>query len=292
MRYLMENVILLEDGVKKKVSVLVKNGKIHYLGSPLSRLNVMKIEVQAYTLTPSFVFFSPNIPYFSFDQFKSFLSRQFLLKGCGTLISFFSINYLSEFDKSASKKKLSFMNSPIDYILGLKIHALNLTPSIITKCNSAGIPIVFVEFSMFNELNSIPWGWIKTASFPQNPILVPFFENNIRPLQKRKLLKKWTELLLNEKIHHLPQPLPVNEPLKLEVIKKIGLYPKKGVLKQGGEVNYNLFLNTKLSGTTSQKNKEPDISVTKGKFSNINRQPIFRPGFGEELKIRQTALFR
>lgn len=292
MRYLMENIILLEDGVKKKVSVLVKKGKIHYLGSPLPRLNVMKIEVQAYTLTPSFVFFSPNIPCFSFDQFKSFLSQQFLLKGCGTFISFFSIDYHSEFDESVSKKRLGFINSPIDFILGLKIHALKLTPSIITKCNSAGIPIIFVEFSTFNELNSIPWGWIKTASFPQNPILVPYFEKNIRPLQQRRLLKKWTELLRNEKIHHLPQPLPVNEPLKLDVIKKIGLYPKKGVLKQGGEINYNLFLNKQLSGTPFQKNIEPDISVNKGKFSNINRQPIFRPGFGEELMIRQTALFR
>ncbi|MCJ7839463.1 hypothetical protein MUB24_00785 [Lederbergia sp. NSJ-179] len=295
MHYLMEDATFLFNGQRKKVSMLVRQNEIRYIGYSVPRLNVMKLNVQAFFLTPSFVFYSPTIPKFSFAQFKTYFSQEYLLKGCGCMITDFTIQYQHQFKEELEKKRLELLNSPIDYLFGVKLKAEKLVPELVHICKREAIPVLFIELKNTHELVNIPWGWIKEASFPNNPLFVPCFSVSTKPLRQKHLLGKWCEILQNENIHHLQEPLPINKPLKLAILKKIGLYPKKGILKAGGEINYNLFLKqNKGEHLTSEREEEciPHISVSKGKFVSINQTPVFRPGAGKEIVIYQTGLFK
>lgn len=294
MRYLMEDVTFLFANQLKKTSVLVQKNEIRYIGYSAPKFNVMKLNVQAFILTPSFVFYSPNIPSFSFEAFKTYFSQEYLLKGCGCIVTDFTILYQHQFLEKLEKKRLELLNSPIDYVLGVKLKAKILTPKIVQLCKKETIPVLFIELENGQELERIPWGWIRETSFPNKPLFIPDVSNVVKPLQQRQLLKKWHHILQHEKIHHLPTPPPANKPLNLDILKKIGLYPKKGVLKAGGEISYNLILKQTKQGDPSswiERNIVPHISVQNGKFAIINQSPMFRPGFGKEMKIRQTGLF-
>ncbi len=294
MHYFMEDVTFLVDNQIKKISLLVQKNEIRYIGYSPPKFNVMKLNVQAFFLTPSFVFYSPNIPSFSFETFKTYFSREYLLKGCGCILTDFAIQYQHQFIEKLEKKRLELLNSPIDYVLGVKLKANILTQKIIQMCNRETIPALFIELDNAQELEGIPWGWIREAAYPNKPLLIPDVSSVVKPLQQRYLLKKWCDILRNEKINHLPKPLPINKPLNLDILKKIGLYPKKGVLKAGGEINYNLILKQEKQEHDSAWNDNkiiPHISVNNGEFVIMNQNPIFRPGFGKEIAIHQTGLF-
>jgi len=291
MDYIIENALSVENGSSTKVSMLVRNREIRYFGADTLNLSLIKMDARSFIITPSFIYFAPHIPDLSFEEFKSYFSDHFLTKGCGTIITNFQIEHLNEFDKMLRKKRQSMLNSPIDYLLGVTVPAATLNTSLVIKCKIAKIPIIFIEFNRLNELERIPWGWIKDASFPYNPIFIPIFPPSMKSYRQKFLSRKWDSILQKEKLPHLPQPLQTELPLNLEIIKKIGLYPKKGILKVGGEISYNLYLQNEQKSEIKNNILRPSICVQKGKFLCINEKPIFRPGYGDEILINKTALF-
>ncbi|MBS4217310.1 hypothetical protein KHA96_03165 [Bacillus sp. FJAT-49711] len=293
MDYIIENAVSIDNGQRKKVSMLVRDCEIRYFGSKSLNLSLLKMDASSFAITPSFIYFAPNIPDLPFEQFKVYFSNQFLKKGCGTLITHFDISLLKDFDKMLIKKRISLLNSPIDFLIGVRVPATILNPALIIKCKQMKIPIIFIEFTRMSELEKIPWGWIKNASFPYNPIFIPTFPPAMKTYRRKLLSQKWNNILQAEKLPHLSQPLQSDTPLKIEIIKKIGLYPKKGILKVGGEISYNLYLQlNEFEHVSKDINKyDPSIAVQKGKFIFINETAIFRPGYGDEITINKTSLF-
>ncbi|MBS4203129.1 hypothetical protein [Lederbergia citrea] len=294
MQYIIDHAMYISEGQEHAVSMLIKDNEIRYFGEHVPNLPVIKMDARSFFITPSFVIFAPDIPHLTFDQFKTYFSDQFILKGCSTILTTFDIKYEFEFDKKLLEKRTSMLNSPVDYIIGLKVPAEKITASLVRKCKTAKIPAIFIEFTKIKDLATIPWGWIKEASFPYNPVFIPTFPPRIKLSRQLKTSRKWDLILLKEKISHISQPLPVNKPLNAEIIKKLGLYPKKGIFTVGGEVSYNLFLkSSKLDDylAPSYETTLPEIAVKKGKITSINRKALFRPGSGEEVIINKTALF-
>ncbi|MBS4194497.1 hypothetical protein [Lederbergia citri] len=294
MDYIIENAFSIEDGKRSKVSMLVRDCEIRYYGSKSLNHSILKMDASSFIITPSFVYFAPDIPDLPFEQFKVYFSDCFLKKGCGTVITNFHVSKLKDFDKMLVNKRKLLLNSPIDFLLGVTVPAIILNPLLIIKCKQAKIPIIFVELSRMRDLEKIAWGWIKDVSFPYNPIFIPYFPSSMKTYRQSLLLRKWNSTLQSEKLLHLSQPLRPDLPLTIEITKKIGLYPKKGILKVGGEISYNLYLqNNEFNNDDSiDVNKcEPSISVQKGKFAMVNEKPIFRPGYGDEITIKKTSLF-
>ncbi|MCJ8006672.1 hypothetical protein ACFFF5_01865 [Lederbergia wuyishanensis] len=293
MNYIIENALSLEDGQWMKVSMLVRNQEIRYFGSKSLNHSLIKMDARSFIIMPSFIYFAPDTPDLPFKDFKVYFSDHFVKKGCGTIITNFRISRLNDFEKMLKLRRKTLLNSPIDFLLGVTVPASMLNTSLIIKCKTEKIPIIFVEISRIKELESIPWGWIKDASFPYNPIFIPTFPTSVKAFRQKLLMKKWSSILLNEKIPHLSQPLQLEQPLSTEIIKKIGLYPKKGILKVGGEISYNLYLKSNVEGSYKETDYQsnPSICVQKGKFVSIDGSSIFRPGYGDEIRINKTSLF-
>lgn len=294
MHFAVENAKFVAGGKESIISMVIKDNEIRYFGDNVSMFTLMKMDTSPFVLTPSHVMFITNFPTDSFVSFKKYVMEHLLANGCGTIITDFTVSYDFEFETKLMEKRTSLLNCPIDYVLGVRIPASKLTTSTMKKCKKAKVPVVFVEINNRKELGSIPWGWIKEAAFPYNPLLIPIFPSEVKVAAQKRISSYFSKLLEKEKINHLSYPLSPNKPLDEKILKKIGLYPKRGVLRTGGEISYNLSYRNSLveqKKTTYYDSLKLAIAVHKGRFTFIDSQPIFRPGFGEEILINQTALF-
>ncbi|MFK4997765.1 hypothetical protein ACI2OX_10775 [Bacillus sp. N9] len=92
----------------------------------------------------------------------------------------------------------------------------------------------------------------------------------------------------------MSSPLDEHTPLQEKTLKKMGLYPNRGILRVGGEVSYNLYWKDRCADGQSEvevQQLQLAVSVHKGKFLYTDPHSHFHSGFGEELVINQTALF-
>ncbi|MCZ0754454.1 hypothetical protein [Anoxybacillus sp. J5B_2022] len=84
-------------------------------------------------------------------------------------------------------------------------------------------------------------------------------------------------------------------PLPLAVLKKIGIYPQKGDLRIGGEVDYNLYahISSKVAETfvVDYDKHVPVITVHNGKVMKAGDELFFQPGFGRERVVRAPGMF-
>ena len=111
------------------------------------------------------------------------------------------------------------------------------------------------------------------------------------------LLKAWAEIAIREKIPHIKYPLAEKQPVPLEVLKKTGIYPKKGYLHPGGELSYNLYWSEKMDQADENldhivQEKNLIITVHKGKLVRVWNKIFYREAFGEELRVNRPAFFQ
>ncbi|MGE8204324.1 hypothetical protein ACQKP0_07140 [Heyndrickxia sp. NPDC080065] len=281
-----------EQNVKKQ-SLFIKNNTIHSIKTDFVKTALMRMNVSSFIMTPTHVMLDSDIPVSTFQIQKKYFTTNFLLKGCHTIITPFTIQNEWKFDQELHKKRVSLLNSPVDYVLAVKLPLEKLSTNIIRKCKKGKIAIIFCEIHDESSLSQIPWGWIREAMFPYNPILVPIYLVNDHS-KKKAILKKWNDILGYEKIPSLSDEMPKKTPISVKNLKKFGLYPKRGDLHIGGEINYNLYFKNKKVAEQKGIHYDNDrlaIMVHKGRVTTTLNTTKFRPGFGEEIVINGTSLF-
>lgn len=290
--YIIEKANIEIENTKKNTSLLIKDNKIYSMKDSFKRNNYIRMNLSEFIMTPNHVMLDLNAPPSNFQEMKQYFTENFLLKGTGTIISAFSIQFENQFEEELRKKRTSLINSPIDFVIAVKLPLEKLSTTIIRKCKRNKIPVIFVELKTIEDLYKKPWGWIKEAMFPYNPVLVPIFSTDQKA--KKNLLKIWNEILDKEKISHTFDEIPEKTPIDLKNLKKFGVYPKRGDLSIGSEINYNLYFKADKVDERGQIHYDKDklaVMVLKGLITISCHEVIYRPGFGEELKIEGTSLF-
>jgi hypothetical protein len=257
----------------------------------------MKMNVEPYIMTPTYVLFSSKIPHHgSFQELKSYLNEDFLLKGCTTVFTYVEISYENELSGKVEAMKTALMSSPLDFLIGVKIPARLLTPSLIRNCKKLKVPAIFVEMKEQIDLDQIPWGWIREALFPFNCPLIPIISSSQKKEAKAGL-SKWKDIMIKEKIPALYEMVDGNKPLSISLLNKIGFYPQKGSLMNGTELSYNLYLKSREINnvdTASLFHYHSDrlvVTVHKGKVIRSGEKVLFKPGNGEHVKVRTPSYF-
>jgi hypothetical protein len=235
--YIIENANLLKDKQLKTCSLLISESRVTKIDTHFNHYGLIKMNAEAYIMTPSYVLFNSNIPHNgSFQTLKKCLIEEFLLKGCTTLFTYVSVSCESELSAKIIMLKTALLSSPIDFIIGVRVPIRLITPSFIRKCKKEKIPAIFVDLQNLNELEKIPWGWIKEAMFPFNCPLIPIISSSHRK-EVKSVLSKWKGIMIKENISALYEELNENHPLTVTVLNKIGLYPQKASLMSGTEVS-------------------------------------------------------
>ncbi|MFD2445849.1 hypothetical protein ACFSO7_17970 [Bacillus sp. CGMCC 1.16607] len=298
MTYIIENANILKENELVTTSFLVKENHIAYMSSHFHKYSFMKMNGEPYIMTPTYVIFDPLIDLpVSFQEKRDYFLNQFIQKGCTTLLTIVEVKYESELQSKLKSRKVELLNSPIDYVIGVKIPLRTISSSFVRKCKREKIPAIFIEIKESDDLTSVPWGWVREAMFPYNSPLIPIFSDNDLHNNKRLLLE-WNRILDEHKINHISSTLDEKVPLQMNVLSKIGIFPLKSSLIQGAEVSYNLYKrnreikNIDVMSLFHYHNDRLLITVHKGVVIRAEgNESLFRSGFGEYVLINTPSYF-
>lgn len=296
MNYIIEGAnVVSEEGITIS-SFLIHDHKISHYGRSLKQYQGMRMKASDYIMTPGHVYLdfqlvnSKNL-----EDYKSKLVK-LVTKGCTTVLVPCEISYESEFENKVRAARHSMINSTIDFVIGIRIAAEKLTPSIIRLCKRHKIPYILADVNEDTNIHCIPWGWIREAQFQFQIPIYPLW--NIGDKKELKIRKQiWEEkAILHNITTYLNFPIDFR-PVPKVIRQQIGIYPKKGELLIGNDLDYNLYAFPLEEPEVEEKNKldydkiEPLITVHKGKVLKVNGKVNFFPGFGQELIIKIPGLF-
>lgn len=297
MMYIIENANLLKDMQLNTRSFLISENRITKIGSHFNHYRMIKMDAGPYIMTPTFVLFNSNIPQIgSFQELKTCLLEECILKGCTTLFTYVSVSYENELSVKITKLKTALLSSPIDFIIGVRVPIRLITPSFIRSCKKEKIPAIFVDLQNPDELEEIPWGWIREAMFPFNSPLIPLISSEQKK-EVKTVLSKWKGIMNRENIPALYDELKENQPLTVTILNKVGLYPQKASLMCGMELSYNLYTKTKEIQNVDEVNlfhyhgDRLVVTVHKGKVLRAGDEVLFKPGNGEHVRVRTPSYF-
>jgi hypothetical protein len=297
MAYIIENINLLKETSLQSTSILINNGRIEHFMHSVRKHSLMRMNGTDFIMTPPHLIYDPQIPVDKdFLHLKQYYINEFIKKGSTVFLTHVAVSQEYLLKKSLAKMKTNLLNSPIDFIIGVKIPVHLLTPSLVRKCKREKVPVIFVEVDDVSEFCKIPWGWIKEAMFPYNSPLVPIFNNG--NTKKHKLMKdKWNNILSEEKIPFVKEEIPEKMPLPKSVLCKIGVYPKKLAILQGSEVSYNLYWKMAEVNKIEESelflyhNHRLVVTVHKGTVIRAGEEVLYRPGFGELMLIKTPGFY-
>lgn len=299
MTYIIENASILKENDLMTTSLLVKDNKIAIMSNNFNKYSLMKMNAEPYIMTPTFCLFDSltDLDEKPFQQKKEYFQKNYILKGCTTILTFVDIKYESELSTKLKNIKMELINSPIDYIIGIRIRLHLLTPGFIRKCKREKIPAIFIDLQDSDDLSIVPWGWIREALFPFNSPLIPII-SEVENQNNKKLLLEWKNELAKQKIHHFEAPLTERIPLQLHELSKLGIFPLKSSIIQGGEVSYNLYKksreirNVDVMSLFHYHNNRLLVTVHKGVIIRAaGNELLFRSGFGEHVKVKMPSFF-
>lgn len=284
LNYIIEDANVVSDLGITIASFLIDDYKISHYGKSLQKYQGMRMNVSKYFMTPGHV-----IADFSLLNCENIVDYRkqltnLIVKGCTLALVPCYIQYESEFEKKIRAARHAMINSTIDFVIGVQIPLEKLTPGIIRLCKRHKLPYIITEINEHTNIYSIPWGWIREAQFQFQVPIYPLW--NIEDYKELKIqMESWEQVTSS---HYIPTYLRFPTDLRLvpKVIRKqIGIYPKKGDLFIGNELDYNLYEYANYDKIV------PLITVHKGKVIKVNDEVNLYPGFGQELNIKLPGLF-
>lgn len=293
MNYIIDHANVIENNSRQKKSYFIKDNQIAYISNQLNKYKFMRFDASPYVMTPGHVIIDYDL--LTLDDFTMYKKREAELieNGCTTVVIVTRALYEREIEVNIKKARLSMINSSIDYAVGVNIPIYLLRHSVIRFCKKKKIPFLTTEIKDDTDLSEISWGWIKEALFSFNLPIYPLWRcTNIKTMKKQRA--EWERVTAEHGIKtnlNFPDDKCV---LSKETIKQMGIFPSKGELLIGGDVDYNLY---KLKGEKVEQSykidydkDKPVITVHKGKLLKAG-DIIRRPGFGEELIVKLPGHF-
>lgn len=296
MEYIIEKVPLLKNGQFEKVSLLVKNNRIHSMRKHFPHDKKLRMNTQHFVMTPIYVLSIPShsIPT-SIEEQKHFFIEKVIQKGSTFYLTYVDIIWQFQFHTTLKNLQMKLLNCPVDYAIAVKIPLRLLTVEFIRKCKKEKISAIFVDLHS-GDLSSVPWGWIREALFPFNCPLIPYMDTN-KTREKIKKLKEWKKIMEEQKLPSLKSPLDDFTPIPFPDLVKLGFYPVKFGIHQGGEVSYNLYVVDETECSNEQQlyyhfQEKLAVTVHKGAIIKAGDKIKYRPGFGEHIIIQKPAFFQ
>lgn len=295
MKYIIDQANLFKNNKVERCSIVIKENRIDYIDKCSGLYHFVRMQANEYVLTPGHVMLDYSFQTSrTFAEFKEYVQRFFILRGCTTILAVCDVRYEKELPNALKQLRQKLLNIPIDYFIGVRIPLRTLTPSFVRSCRRLKIPVIFLELSGKENLDNIPWYWIYEALYSYPIVFAPYWEN---PTASTGQQKRWRKILEKHNIPHLPFSLMERTPLPLDVLKKIGIYPLKGDIRIGGEVDYNLYDIAALSHSVAQKanvdydKHVPKVTVHKGRLLKAGDELYFYPGFGKECVVQAPGMF-
>jgi hypothetical protein len=297
MAYIIENINILKKERLKKTSILVAGNRIEMIKDSFQKYRCVRMDGSPYIMTPTTTILDNKVTQQSNSKKqKQYIEENLIKKGCTTFLTSCQLTNEKELHVATKKIKNNLLNSAIDYVIGVQIPMKILTPSFIRLCKKEKIPVIFIEIKDAGELARIPWGWIKESMFPYNPPLVPIFLS-MKELEKKNAQIIWASIMREGKIPSINKELKEGVAISSNNLVKMGIYPFKGNVYQGGEVTYNLYeksrsiINIEENQLFLYHNDRIQMTVHHGECIRAGDHVYYRPGFGEHIGVKVPSYY-
>ncbi|WP_102345784.1 hypothetical protein [Bacillus sp. Marseille-P3661] len=296
MRYIIEHAnVVLDKGIIVR-SFLVEDKKIGYYSTSLKQYKGMRMDASSYFMTSGQIINDLDLLTIANSFEYRNRIKKLIQKGCTTILTSFYMAYEEGFKQKLDYANHCMINSTLDYEIGLQLPVEKLTPTMIRLCKKHKIPFILVDISDHTNLYYVPWGWIREAMYLYNVPIYPLWKTENKKIYKEQK-QLWEEICTINKIPtHLNFPTDLS-PIPKTILKQIGLYPKKGELLIGNDLDYNLYSFPSIDSKVEEKDKldydkqEPIITVHKGRIMKVMDTVNYFPGYGEKLKVNIPGLF-
>lgn len=115
--------------------------------------------------------------------------------------------------------------------------------------------------------------------------------------ERTKAQTAWSIIMRDANISSLKKELMENDIISYEALIKIGIYPFKGNIYQGGEVTYNLYEKSRSIINIDEKElyhyhyNKILVTYHKGVCVRAGEKVFYHPGFGDQMEIKVPSFF-
>ncbi|KMM38167.1 hypothetical protein [Guptibacillus hwajinpoensis] len=293
MKQLYENVSI--NGTRYK---LATESKITYKTTEGRLEKGISCSFDRFLMKPGKVLFVEELSLKPEDEFFDSMKR-YIMNGATTILTITTIQDERTFEKELNRSINGLAKSPIDYVIGIRTDASQLTPEFIRKCARYRIPLVIAEFKTEEIWNDSVFEWTIQANFPYGAALIPDF-SFLKTFQEDKIEQERLRLLSEAQVKGLDacfyQELVSEKELSSDMLKRTGIYPMKDCLASGADFDYNLYLQNSSNQVEEDQildydGEDPIISGLRGKLLKVNDKIVLKVGYGKHLTIHKPSFF-
>ncbi|MFS0781390.1 hypothetical protein [Bacillus sp. 1P06AnD] len=239
MSYIVEQLSLYENGQVRKTNLVMKDDLVYARDIPVNRMSFMRLNLDNHILLAAETIFG------SVEQWLHGGNRYAdacIRMGATTVIFAMEIDYERQFDNLLKKTRKALASFPLDYVIIAKVPMALVRPSLLRRCKQNHIPAVIVAIEAGGEIGKVAWSRMREAIFPYKMVFVPEYA-----VCSDKQKYDWQTCMQKDKLPHLQEPLRLNEHLPKDALKKFGIYPFKGIIRNNGEISYNVIKENDLN---------------------------------------------
>ncbi len=283
MPYIIEKIMLYENEQIKHCDLVVKNNVIYSRDISVRQMKFIRLNMDKHIIIATESVFG-NLEQWRREGLE--YAKKMVLIGATTII--FPVDVKSERQLKATFQKVreELASFPLDYVLAIRIPFSSLNPKLIRLCRLLHIPICVVMMNGQENFRSIMWKEIREAVFPYKLVFIPQCDG--------QNLIEWNQFMNNEWLSFHDKSLIEATGISKSFLKKIGIYPHKGILRSGGDVTYNVLQESDKEYLMNEDliyYDKIEYTVFKNNVIRVGKEVVFTKNAGEELVIKVPGFF-
>lgn len=288
MPYVLEGISLYENDEIKQTNLVVKDSLFYSRDLSVTYLKYIRLQMDKYIMIAGETAFG------SLETYKENpmeYTTKMILLGATTIIFPVDVSYEYQLKQAFKSARQALTDFPLDYVFVLQIPLPLLRPSIVRYCRQHYIPGIITKIHDVSSIQSIPISWIRDAAFPYKIVFIPQFSSNEKDQQRMN----WNGLFQNMQLAYVEDQIALHQYLPKKIVKMLGIYPHKGILRTGGEVTYNVIHEEDQTTLMSQKKLYHDkilYTVFKNKVIRAGTACFIPSEKGKELVIKVPGFFQ
>ncbi|GAE29029.1 hypothetical protein [Halalkalibacter hemicellulosilyticus] len=297
--YLLDKVIKVDEKRVKDRCFIVEEGRVRYATTTFKQWNKKRVSMNGTVLCSGRVYFDDSLLYEGGDDILYERQKQLIKDGCTTVAIAPHVKYESELANVYHNWNAYLKKSTIDYVIGLTIPAYLIRMSFIRKCQNMLIPYLKVELTTEEDIHSIKWTHISHTLLHYPLAIIPVFQASTKRAKSLEVI--WRKYCLDYGIHTDLDSQYSNR-INKSLLQKIGLFPQKGTLIAGSDLDYIAYVDRKRKKRYEErkrtardiehyKHEEPDLVVLRGRILKVLNEIDLKPGFGQPIQIIRPGRF-
>ena len=284
MPYIIEKIMLFENEQLQHCDLVVKNNVIYSRDISVRQMKFIRLNMDKHIIMATESVFG-NLEQWRAEGIE--YAKRMVLLGATTIIFPVDVQSNRQLKANFQKVREELASFPLDYVLAIRIPFSSLKPKLIRMCRLLHIPVCVVMMNGQENFHAIMWKEINEAVFPYKLVLVPQCDEQLP-------LSEWNRYMNGGLLSFHNKSLIEATRLRKSFLKKIGIYPHKGILRSGGDVTYNVLKECNKEYLMKEDlvyYDKIEYTVFKNNVIRVGQEVVFTKNAGEELVIKVPGFF-